>query len=66
MYARLDAQQFQNRFHWVERFTAAVRGVVAVGGKTLPRSFDRVAEQGPIHMISAWSSRQRWCWGSAK
>ena len=27
--------------------------------KTLRRSFDRAAEQGPIHMISAWSSQQR-------
>ena len=57
VFARLDAQQFQSCFiAWVERFTAAVRGVVAIDGKTLRRSFDRAAEQGPIHMISAWSS----------
>ena len=60
VFARLDAQQFQSCFiAWVERFTTAVRGVVAVDGKTLRRSFDRAAEQGPIHMISAWSSQQR-------
>ena len=29
-------------------FTGAVRGVVAVDGKTLRRSFDHAAEQGPI------------------
>ena len=33
---RLDAQQFQRCFiAWVERFTEAVRGVVAIDGKTL-------------------------------
>ena len=44
----------------------AVRGVVAVDGKTLRRSFDRAAEQGPIHMISAWSSQQRLVLGQCK
>ena len=67
MFARLDAQQFQSCFiAWVERFTTAVRGVVAVDGKTLRRSFDRAAEQGPIHMISAWSSQQRLVLGQCK
>ena len=67
VFARLDAQQFQSCFiAWVERFTTAVRGVVAVDGKTLRRSFDRAAEQGPIHMISAWSSQQRLVLGQCK
>ena len=67
VFARLDAQQFQSCFiAWVERFTAAVRGVVAIDGKTLRRSFDRAAEQGPIHMISAWSSQQRLVLGQCK
>ena len=67
VFARLDPQQFQSCFiAWVERFTTAVRGVVAVDGKTLRRSFDRAAEQGPIHMISAWSSQQRLVLGQCK
>ena len=46
VFARLDAQQFQSCFiAWVERFTTAVRGVVAVDGKTLRRSFDRAASR---------------------
>ena len=68
MFARLDAQQFQRCFvAWVERFTEALRGVVAIDGKALRRSpdqvrgrlFDHAAGQGPIQMISAWSEPQR-------
>ncbi len=67
VFAKLDAKQFQSCFiGWVERFTTAVRGVVAVDGKTMRRSFDRAAGQGPIHMISAWSARQRLVLGQRK
>ena len=60
VFARLDARQFQSCFiAWVERFTTALRGVVAIDGKTLRRSFDHAAGQGPIQMISAWSAPQR-------
>ena len=35
LFAKLDSTQFQQCFiAWVQRFTAAVRGVVAVDGKT--------------------------------
>jgi len=33
--------------------------VVAVDGKTLRRSFDRVAGKSPLHMVHAWSAEQR-------
>lgn len=58
VFAKLDAKQFQRCFiAWAERFTEAVRGVVAIDGKTLRRSFDHAAGQGPIQMISAWSTQ---------
>ena len=60
VFARLDAKAFQRCFiAWAERFTEAVRGVVAIDGKTLRRSFDHAAGQGPIQMISAWSTQGR-------
>ena len=67
LFAKLDSTQFQQCFiAWVQRFTAAVHGVVAVDGKTLRRSFDHAGGQGPIHMISAWSSAQRVVLGQRK
>ena len=44
----------------------SARGGGGVDGKTLRRSFDRAAKQGPIHMISAWSSQQRLVLGQFK
>ena len=67
LFSQLKAEQFQSCFiKWVERFTAAVRGVVAIDGKALRRSFDHAAGQGPIYMISAWSSQQRLVLGQRK
>src|SRR3954468_14365797 len=36
-----------------------LRGVVAVDGKTLRRSFDRATGKSPLHMVHAWSAEQR-------
>ncbi len=60
VFAALDREAFQRGFvAWAAALAAAVRGVVAVDGKTLRRSFDRAGGKGPIHLISAWSSAQR-------
>ncbi len=60
IFAALDAKSFQQCFiDWVAALKKAVSGVVAIDGKTLRRSFDRAGGQGPIHMISAWSSGQQ-------
>ena len=67
VFATLDAKQFQQCFiDWVSVVRKTLRDVVAVDGKTLRRSFDTGGAQGPIHMVSAWSARQRLVLGQAK
>ena len=56
----LDPAQFHACFlRFMRRFAEATRGVVAVDGKTLRRSFDRAAEAAPLHLVSAWAVEQR-------
>ena len=68
VFAKLDAKAFQRCFiAWAQRLTQALLGVVAIDGKTLRRSpdrvrgrlFDHAAGQGPIQTISAWSTQGR-------
>ncbi len=40
--------------------------VVAVGGKTLRRSFDRASSKTAIHMVSAWASKTGLVLGQVK
>jgi predicted transposase YbfD/YdcC len=56
----LDPEAFAACFsRFVQRFADGLQGVVAIDGKTLRRSFDRAAEQSPLHMLHAWSVDQR-------
>ncbi len=56
----LDPKAFETCFtRFMQRFTETLRGVVAVDGKTLRRSFDRAAGKSPLHMVHAWSAEQR-------
>src|SRR3954467_9249596 len=56
----LDPAQFHACFlRFMRRFAEATRGVVAVDGKALRRSFDRAADVSPLHLVSAWAVEQR-------
>lgn len=67
IFAALDGEQFQQCFiTWAASLGKAVKGVVAVDGKTLRRSFDKGGTKGPIHMVSAWSAGQRLVLGQRK
>jgi predicted transposase YbfD/YdcC len=45
---------------WVQVLAEATQGqVVAIDGKTARRSHDRAADQGPLHVVSAWASESR-------
>ncbi len=67
LFAALDAEQFQSCFiAWVGSLTKLGPDIVAIDGKTLRRAYQEGGAKAPIHMISAWSSRQRRVLGQAK
>jgi len=67
IFAVLDAKAFQQCFiEWVQSLQKALKGVVAIDGKTLRRAFDQGGSSGYVHMVSAWSSEQRLVLGQAK
>jgi hypothetical protein len=43
----------------MQDFAQAARGVIAIDGKTLRRSFDRAAKKSPLHLVSAWAADSR-------
>ena len=67
LFAALDAEVFQNCFiAWVASLTRLAPDIIAVDGKTLRRSYQQGGGKAPIHMLSAWSSRQRLVLGQRK
>lgn len=67
LFAALDAEAFQRCFiAWVGSVAKLGSDFVAVDGKTLRRAYQEGGAKAPIHMISAWSSRQRLVLGQAK
>ncbi len=61
VFARVDPQQFQACFlSWVKSVSKITEGeVIAIDGKTLKLSYDKGAEKGAIHMVSAWATANR-------
>ena len=67
IFAALDAEAFQQCFiNWVASLTKLGADIVAIDGKTLRRSYQAGGGKAPIHMISAWASRQRLVLGQIK
>lgn len=56
----LDPELFKATFSaWVEDLREAEPDIVAIDGKTSRRSHDRGKGRSPLHLVSAWASRQR-------
>lgn len=67
LFAALDAEAFQGCFiAWVASLSKHGLDIVAIDGKTLRRSYQEGGAKAPIHMISAFSSRQRMVLGQRK
>ena len=56
----IDGELFCRCFgDWVESLKEARPDIVAIDGKTSRRTHDRGKARGPLHLVSAWASRQR-------
>jgi predicted transposase YbfD/YdcC len=56
----LDGELFATCFsEWVETLSEAEPDIVAIDGKTSRRTHDRANGRNPLHLVSAWASRQR-------
>jgi len=56
----LPAETFSDSFiAWVEALREDAPDLVAIDGKTSRRSHNRGKGQNPLHLVSAWASRQR-------
>lgn len=67
LFGRIDEKRFQQCFiNWATCVRQAIKGVVAIDGKTLRRSFDEAGKKGAIHMVSAWCSEQNLVLGQVK
>ena len=56
----LDPELFRATFAgWVEGLRDVEPDIVAIDGKTSRRSHDRAKGRSPLHLVSAWASRQR-------
>jgi predicted transposase YbfD/YdcC len=60
VFSQLDPQEFEAGFFaWVRSLTGKIRGVVAVDGKTLRRSYDKASGKRALHVVSAWAAENR-------
>ena len=66
--SRLNPEELTRCFvNWTDSLRKSIDGEhVAIDGKTLRRSFDRAADKGAVHMISAWASAKQLVLGQLK
>lgn len=68
VFARIKPAAFQERFiRWVQAVRTKTDGeVIGIDGKTARRSHHKRAGIGPLHLVSAWASRNRLVLGQVK
>lgn len=68
VFARVNTQNFQQCFlKWIESISQLTQGeIIAIDGKTLRHSYDKNSDNSPIHMVSAWATKNRLTLGQVK
>src|SRR5436853_3554615 len=68
VFGRINPDEFRRCFiEWVEAVYVLTGGqVIAIDGKTLCGSVDKLTGKGAIHMVSAWASQTRLVLGQLK
>jgi predicted transposase YbfD/YdcC len=68
VFARIDPKEFGQCFQaWITAVSVVTAGqVIALDGKTLRRSYDRVLGKSAIQMVSAWATRNHIVLGQIK
>lgn len=67
LFSALDPVAFEKCFvAWTHSVAVAIKGHVAIDGKTLRRSFDAASERSAIHMVSAWARESQLVLGQVK
>jgi predicted transposase YbfD/YdcC len=58
VFALLDPESLHQAFlAWMSALAQLGQEIIALDGKTIRRSLDRADGKGPIHVVSAWASR---------
>jgi len=60
VFSKMNPEEFEKCFFlWVGSLAEHVSGVIAIDGKTLRRSHDRLNGKKALHMVSAWAAENR-------
>ena len=55
--SRLNPEEFSTCIvEWTKTLSEQLKGVIAIDGKTLRRSYQDASKKNPLHIVSAWSS----------
>ena len=55
--SRIDPEEFSHCIvEWTKSLSEKLKGVIAIDGKTLRRSYQDASKKNPLHIVSAWSS----------
>jgi predicted transposase YbfD/YdcC len=64
---RLNPTEFSTAFtQWVTEISKHKEGVIALDGKVMRRTLDKVSGMSATHLVSAWSVENNFCLGQVK